>query len=145
MEKRHTHWLNLWNANCDSDKPRPKQELLRDLASWETTQSANSNSYGVTRKDFDGDKWSKGHNDDFKKLIEEAKKQRQAKLNNVVDEPSETANAKDLIAEQPPASAISADPVKQGGFQHAASEKMEETTTEDDDSLYRSRTPPKET
>jgi E3 ubiquitin-protein ligase RAD18 len=38
MVRRHTEWVNLWNANCDSSNPRSKRELLQDLDTWERTQ-----------------------------------------------------------------------------------------------------------
>ncbi|KAK1093233.1 E3 ubiquitin-protein ligase rad18 [Friedmanniomyces endolithicus] len=42
MIKRHTEWVNLWNADCDSDHPRSKRELLQDLETWERTQGGRA-------------------------------------------------------------------------------------------------------
>ncbi|RMZ84730.1 hypothetical protein DV737_g920, partial [Chaetothyriales sp. CBS 132003] len=38
MSKRHTEWVNLWNANCDSQQQLSKRDLLRQLDTWERTQ-----------------------------------------------------------------------------------------------------------
>ncbi|RMZ90425.1 hypothetical protein DV736_g2344, partial [Chaetothyriales sp. CBS 134916] len=38
MSKRHTEWVNLWNANCDSLQQLSKRDLLRQLDTWERTQ-----------------------------------------------------------------------------------------------------------
>jgi E3 ubiquitin-protein ligase RAD18 len=143
MEKRHLHWVNLWNANCDSDNPRTKRELLKELDSWERSQFApNPNSATLMRKDFDGDKWSKGHNDQFKDLIAQARKQNQSKLHNTVDKPKEDS----VVNGAPDSSKSSEDsgnPVKEM-FKFAAGQvgQVPEEST-DDDSLYRDRTPPR--
>ncbi|KAL9109836.1 MAG: hypothetical protein Q9227_005539 [Pyrenula ochraceoflavens] len=83
LQKRHTEWLNLWNANCDSRNPKSKRELLRELDMWERTQGGRApesrDGQGVMSKDFDGTGWSKGHETDFKRLIEEARKKRAVK------------------------------------------------------------------
>lgn len=82
--RRHTEWVNLWNANCDSSRPRSKRELLFDLDAWERTQGGNAPSTSNTqsgpnsimRKDFDGAAWAANHGNDFKRLIAEARQKR---------------------------------------------------------------------
>ena len=79
MIKRHTEWVNIWNANCDSNLPRPKRDLLRELESWERTQGGraagpNGLSSNIMRKDFDGAGWVDKNRDDFSRLISEARK-----------------------------------------------------------------------
>ncbi|KAI9886258.1 MAG: hypothetical protein M1823_001929 [Watsoniomyces obsoletus] len=81
LEKRHTEWVNLWNASQDSSKPRTRRELLHELEIWERTQGTlapTSSGSGSTlmRKDFDGAAWAASHNDDFKKLIASARQRR---------------------------------------------------------------------
>ncbi|EER25220.1 postreplication repair protein, putative [Coccidioides posadasii C735 delta SOWgp] len=82
LQKRHTEWLNLWNANCDSKSPRSKQELLRELDIWEQTQGIRSRDQtnSIMKKDFDGAAWSAAHGDDFRKLIESAQKKRESRV-----------------------------------------------------------------
>lgn len=81
LERRHTEWVSLWNANCDSSRPRSKRDLLQELDLWERTQgtlapaSAGPGS-SVAKKDFDGAAWAATHNSDFQRLIEEAKRKR---------------------------------------------------------------------
>lgn len=81
LEKRHTEWVNLWNANCDSSQPRSKREVLQDLDLWERTQgtlapaSAGPGS-SLMRKDFDGAAWAASHNSDFQQLIANAKRKK---------------------------------------------------------------------
>ena len=80
--RRHTEWVNIWNANCDSLTPRSKRELLRDLDIWERTQGGNApNTQGpsssgntIMAKDFDGSAWSTAHEDDFQRLIAQARR-----------------------------------------------------------------------
>ena len=81
LEKRHVEWINLVNANCDSDKPRTKRELLKDLGVWDRSQgrqipnglAGSRESNGVMRKDFDGVAWAATHSDDFQRLIHQAR------------------------------------------------------------------------
>ena len=81
MEKRHMEWVNLVNANCDSNKPRTQRELLKDLEVWDRSQgrqisngiSGTSDLNAVMRKDFDGVAWAVNHNDDFQRLISQAR------------------------------------------------------------------------
>ncbi|MCJ1249776.1 E3 ubiquitin-protein ligase rad18 [Trapelia coarctata] len=80
--RRHTEWVNLWNANCDSSKPRSKRELLHDLDLWERTQGGNASAAQgaagsggtIMAKDFDGSAWSASHDDDFQRLTAEARR-----------------------------------------------------------------------
>src|SRR5436190_20525569 len=80
LQKRHTEWVNLWNANCDSREPKPKRKLLEELDIWERTQgrqilqSMNSTvgggqGVGVMAKDFDGESWMRGNKSDFDELV----------------------------------------------------------------------------
>lgn len=84
LEKRHKEWVMLWNANCDSSRPKTRLELLRDLDTWErtqgghaslTSQSANLGAQ-IKDKDFDGVGWSTKHNHSFKDLIANARMSR---------------------------------------------------------------------
>lgn len=98
LEKRHREWVTIWNANCDSARPKSKSELLRDLDTWERTQggSAPSNSHSanlgaqIKDKEFDGQGWASKHSDSFKDLIANARKSRQ-KARGTTQEPSHEA------------------------------------------------------
>lgn len=84
MERRHREWVMLWNANCDSTRPKTKQMLLHDLDTWERTQgghasmsSASANlGAQIKDKDFDGAGWSAKHSGTFDDLIAQARKSR---------------------------------------------------------------------
>jgi E3 ubiquitin-protein ligase RAD18 len=80
MVRRHTEWVNIWNANCDSSNARSKRELLHDLDTWERTQGgrapAPNQSYGIMRKDFDGDGWANKNKVDFSRLIADARRKK---------------------------------------------------------------------
>ncbi|KAF1821464.1 DNA repair protein rad18 [Dissoconium aciculare CBS 342.82] len=83
MINRHREWVNIWNANCDSATPRTQRELLRDLDVWERTQGGrapmpNGLSTNVMRKDFDGAAYSRTHQDEFSKLIADARRKKQS-------------------------------------------------------------------
>lgn len=79
MVKRHKEWVNIWNANCDSNRPRGKRELLQELDAWERTQGGkapNPNGLASTimRKDFDSTGWANSNKSDFSRLIADARK-----------------------------------------------------------------------
>ena len=80
MVRRHTEWVNLWNANCDSSNSRSKRELLQDLETWERTQGGRApttnQGYGIMRKDFDGNSWANKNKDDFSRLIADARRKK---------------------------------------------------------------------
>jgi E3 ubiquitin-protein ligase RAD18 len=83
MQKRHTEWVNLWNANSDSRDPRSKRDLLKELEVWERTQGRqianNLGLSGVMAKDFDGDAYAKNNKNDFDDLIRKAREKAKAK------------------------------------------------------------------
>lgn len=82
LERRHTEWVTLWNANCDASRPRKKIELLHELDLWERTQGGRvtSSSGGIAtgshllHKDFDGASWRAKHDQSFQDLIAKARK-----------------------------------------------------------------------
>lgn len=80
MVRRHTEWVNLWNANCDSNRSRSKRELLHDLDTWERTQGgkapSSSQAHSIMRKDFDGTGWANKNKDDFSRLIADARRKK---------------------------------------------------------------------
>ncbi|EME40683.1 hypothetical protein DOTSEDRAFT_46986, partial [Dothistroma septosporum NZE10] len=81
MTTRHKEWVNIWNANCDSNHPRSRRTLLHDLDVWERTQGGKAPittglSSTIMRKDFDGDAHSRRHQDEFSRLIADAKRKK---------------------------------------------------------------------
>ncbi|KAI1801157.1 DNA repair protein rad18 [Daldinia bambusicola] len=82
LEKRHKEWTTIWNANCDSQYPRRKAELLHDLDVWERTvgSRAPTNSRTISLgaqikdKEFDGAAWAAKHDSSFKDLIANARR-----------------------------------------------------------------------
>jgi E3 ubiquitin-protein ligase RAD18 len=87
LQKRHTEWVNLWNANCDSRNPMTKRDLLGELDVWERTQgrqilqgmsasAGGGQGTGVMAKDFDGESWMKGNKSDFEELVRRARQKR---------------------------------------------------------------------
>lgn len=46
LERRHKEWTTIWNANCDSARPKRKADLLHDLDIWERTVGAGGNGGG---------------------------------------------------------------------------------------------------
>jgi E3 ubiquitin-protein ligase RAD18 len=83
LEQRHKEWATIWNANCDSAHPKTRNELVRDIETWERTVSnaaRPSSLYGghaaqpqVKDKDFDGASWSTSNDSSFKDLIAKAR------------------------------------------------------------------------
>ncbi|KAK9235827.1 hypothetical protein V1525DRAFT_408805 [Lipomyces kononenkoae] len=79
LQQRHSEWVSLWNANIDSNNPKTKRELLRDLNDWES----NVARYAVQKVSADDlAAWSKTHSNDFDALIARAKKDVHKKLDN---------------------------------------------------------------
>ncbi|GAB1316736.1 E3 ubiquitin-protein ligase rad18 [Madurella fahalii] len=82
LERRHQEWVTLWNANCDSARPKKRSELLHDLEVWERTvgtraptmsRAANMGAQ-IRDKDFDGAAWAVKHDSSFKDLIANARR-----------------------------------------------------------------------
>ncbi|KAI0967229.1 DNA repair protein rad18 [Xylaria arbuscula] len=97
LERRHREWVMIWNANCDSQRPRRRNELLHDLDVWERTlgsrapTTSRSAAVGaqIRDKDFDGAAWGAKHDGSFRDLIANARRTRaqaQGKPNNKPDE-----------------------------------------------------------
>lgn len=142
--------MNLWNANCDSVNPKSKRDLIRELDMWERTQGGISSGGGSTfvmRKDFDGTAWSTSHEDDYKKLIANARMKREMEMKQDVqeeqvdkqqqpeDEPGEQQQQQDGSENQPLDTAIDTLEVKssqpESGGVPNAEDKINEVTMED--------------
>jgi E3 ubiquitin-protein ligase RAD18 len=97
LERRHTEWVTLWNANCDASRPRKKIDLLHELDVWERTQGARvpSSNGGINpasqilHKDFDGAGWAAKHDVSFQNLIASARKN----LPGVIRQPAQASDA----------------------------------------------------
>ncbi|KAI0150692.1 DNA repair protein rad18 [Xylariaceae sp. FL1272] len=84
QERRHKEWVMMWNANCDSQRPRRRAELMNDLDLWERTfgsrapTTSHSSTMGaqIKDKDFDGAAWAAKHDTSFRDLIANARKSR---------------------------------------------------------------------
>jgi E3 ubiquitin-protein ligase RAD18 len=82
--RRHTQWVDIYNANSDSPRPKAERQLLKELDVWERTQGGHapgqgqSGPVGVMRKDFDGGEWTGKHKDQFSDLIAQARAKRKA-------------------------------------------------------------------
>lgn len=102
--RRHTEWVNLVNANCDSSKPKTKRELIHELESWDRTQGRQiSNTYSgagstssVMSRDFDGAAWASNHDNDFQALIAQARQ----KLKRKNEPTSSTNDSPDPVLDQ---------------------------------------------
>lgn len=102
--RRHTEWVNLVNANCDSSKPKTKRELVHELEAWDRTQGrqilSNCNEAGsassVMSKTFDGAVWASNHDSNFQVLIAQARR----KVNPKVESISSTSSAPDSVLDQ---------------------------------------------
>ncbi|EPS32840.1 hypothetical protein PDE_07801 [Penicillium oxalicum 114-2] len=118
LQRRHTEWMNLWNANCDSSVPKSKRDLLRELDVWERTQggfaphqSSLGPSTAVMAKDFNTAQWSVSHDTDFKRLIENARKRSDAQIRSTIPGAAQVSGSSDTPVDHParPAAEIEAD------------------------------------
>jgi E3 ubiquitin-protein ligase RAD18 len=97
LEKRHQEWVTIWNANCDSARPKKRSELMHDLEVWERTMGSRAPTMSraanmgaqIKDKDFDGAAWATTHGTSFKDLIARARSSRD-KVAQKVDGPSKT-------------------------------------------------------
>jgi len=95
LEKRHQEWVTIWNANCDSARPKKRSELLNDLEVWERTMGSRAPTMSraanmgaqIKDKDFDGSAWAAKHDTSFKDLIAMARSSR-SKATQKVEEAS---------------------------------------------------------
>ncbi|KAI1134795.1 DNA repair protein rad18 [Hypoxylon sp. FL0543] len=86
LERRHREWTTIWNANCDSQYPRPKTDLMHDLDAWERTMGAKAPTSSrslnmgaqIKDKDFDGAAWATKHDSSFKDLIANARRNKRS-------------------------------------------------------------------
>lgn len=130
--RRHTEWVNLVNANCDSPRPRTKRELLHELDIWDKTQGrqllniSNSglNASSVMNKDFDGAAWAASHGDDFQTLIARARKKNTQKSE---DTSSKGGTPKQLTVSDDSNSHLSTGSVT-GVAQHSTSDRPPDPT-----------------
>jgi E3 ubiquitin-protein ligase RAD18 len=94
LSRRHTEWVNLWNANVDAEAPRSKRELLNELQKWDRSIGREPDSFGtsnqVMKKDFDAKAWSSGNKDDFARLIEQARQGRNKQTSKQEEPAAET-------------------------------------------------------
>lgn len=110
LMKRHTEWVNLVNANCDSSRPRTKRELLSELDSWERSQGRNilngltgNETNSVMRKDFDGAAWASSHGNEFQQLTAQARRKPPAKKEGSdVDNEADTIRSPHFAATESP-------------------------------------------
>ncbi|KAF3926260.1 hypothetical protein ABW20_dc0105183 [Dactylellina cionopaga] len=70
---RLQEWINLWNANLDSETPKTKQALIKELETSERHQVTQRPSI-VQDKDFERETWGKNHKNDFDALVANARK-----------------------------------------------------------------------
>ncbi|KAI1352442.1 DNA repair protein rad18 [Xylaria sp. FL0043] len=100
LERRHREWVMIWNANCDSQRPRRRAELLHDLDVWERTlgprapAASRSATMGtqIKDKDFDGAAWGVKYDNSFRDLIANARRTR-ARAQAGPDEDGKEENA----------------------------------------------------
>ena len=89
LERRHREWIDLFNSNGDSTRPKSLRDLLKELDTWERSQGGNAPGTNglvnnmqhaqVMRKDFDTQEWSGKHQDQFQDLIAQARAKNKAK------------------------------------------------------------------
>ncbi|KAK0636911.1 hypothetical protein B0T17DRAFT_484883 [Bombardia bombarda] len=82
LERRHQEWITIWNANCDSARPKSRFDLMRDLEVWEKTMGTRAPTVSraanmgaqIKDKDFDAAAWAAKHDTSFKDLIANARR-----------------------------------------------------------------------
>ena len=84
LERRHTEWMTLWNANADSKSPVSKSVLLSRLLQWESSMEKLKDQENRKQdlKNLDSDEWLKNHSDSFNSLLEQAKEVEEGATSN---------------------------------------------------------------
>ncbi|EMR08765.1 DNA repair protein rad18 [Pneumocystis murina B123] len=86
LQRRHTEWINLWNANIDSKTPVSKRILLEKLDAWDQMQLKTTTMKNISDKD-----WIQTYKTDFENLIENARQSKKRKADtSPKNEPPET-------------------------------------------------------
>ncbi|TGZ84335.1 DNA repair protein rad18 [Ascodesmis nigricans] len=110
LQDRHTEWLNLWNANVDSPRPRTKRQLLDELEAWERAHVRPANNK-TKAPEWSDEKWQEKHADTFADLIAKARGSIQKRRKVEADEDEveerisgevEGAQIEQLRSSQPP-------------------------------------------
>lgn len=120
FERRHKEWVTIWNANCDSARPKTRMELLHDLDVWERTLGGRApvtlsthRGAQIRDKDFDGTAWAAKHDTSFKDLIANARRTR-----NQANNPSREGTESDRAPGEEPG--INPGPHEEGGGMRVA-------------------------
>ncbi|KAK6544531.1 E3 ubiquitin-protein ligase rad18 [Orbilia ellipsospora] len=95
---RLQEWTNIWNANLDSETPKTKLALVKELETNERHQQSQRPSI-VQDKEFARDEWGKDHKDEFDALVAAAKLKAQKKKEQ---EKESTANGESAISQELP-------------------------------------------
>ncbi|KTW27314.1 DNA repair protein rad18 [Pneumocystis carinii B80] len=86
LQRRHTEWINLWNANIDSKTPVSKRILLEKLDAWDQMQLKTTSMKNISDKN-----WMQTYKTDFDNLIENARQSKKRKTDtSPKNEPPET-------------------------------------------------------
>ncbi|KAF8446499.1 hypothetical protein BGX38DRAFT_1058777, partial [Terfezia claveryi] len=80
MVARHSEWVNLYNANLDSLRPKPTRVLVQDLELWEKTVGKDflSSALGGERRPtklpgWSDEGWKREHDRMFEDLVKQAR------------------------------------------------------------------------
>ena len=96
MRRRHTEWVNLWNANCDSTTPVTRRELLRELKIWEDTLGRQLErpitNTGFMAKEFDRDRHIQNQRGNFDELIRQARERAKVKAQSSEEKHTRSAD-----------------------------------------------------
>ncbi|EEB05792.1 Rad18 Rhp18 [Schizosaccharomyces japonicus yFS275] len=87
LQRRHSQWVTMYNANLDRTHPVTRAVLLRELRDWEYAQSRKPI---VKRDKIGGPDWEKLYADDFERLVGNARNN--MKRNSTAKKPGESKN-----------------------------------------------------
>lgn len=112
MKKRHMYWVDLWNSNADSDNPKGRRELLKDLDAWERSLGGRSNAgqvHPTMQKEFDRQGYIAENGNQYKDLIAQARQTIKTRPKNTGPEKANpVAMAPIAISSRPTSSAPNA-------------------------------------
>jgi E3 ubiquitin-protein ligase RAD18 len=108
LERRHQEWITIWNANCDSVRPKRRSELMHDLEVWERTMGTRAPTMSraanigaqIKDKDFDGAAWATKHDSSFKDLIAMARNSRSKTSQEVTEDSQHDEGSREVDSAQ---------------------------------------------
>lgn len=103
LRARHERWVNMWNAEVDAPKPRPRHTLVKDVTEWEQALARTKNK--PIPKVENSKAWLETNRDQFDRLIADARVNARARRGQAEEDEeaieAESPEVVDLVSSSP--------------------------------------------